>query len=73
MRQNKLSPNKAHQLGIYLVPQEPLLFPNLTVKENILFGLARHEKTSEKLTALGTILLPVSYCSPYWCLTDGFA
>ncbi|MBN6075444.1 autoinducer 2 ABC transporter ATP-binding protein LsrA [Aggregatibacter actinomycetemcomitans] len=52
MRQNKLSPNKARQLGIYLVPQEPLLFPNLTVKENILFGLTRHEKTSEKLTAL---------------------
>lgn len=50
--QPPLSPKKAHSLGIYLVPQEPLLFPNLTVKENILFGLAKNTKNEQQLTDL---------------------
>lgn len=41
---NALKPSAALARGIYMVPQEPMLFPNMTVEENVLIGFK--EKTA---------------------------
>jgi len=33
------SPIRAHELGVYMIPQEPHIFPNLSVRENLLLGM----------------------------------
>jgi AI-2 transport system ATP-binding protein len=38
-------PADAHRYGIYLVPQEPLIFPNMNIFENVTIGL--HENKAE--------------------------
>lgn len=45
--------------GIYMVPQEPMLFPNMTVEENITIGF--HEKASELHKRLITIIEEIGW------------
>ncbi|MGG5736973.1 MULTISPECIES: sugar ABC transporter ATP-binding protein [Bacillus cereus group] len=35
---------EAHQRGIYLIPQEPLIFPHMTIEENICIGMKANKK-----------------------------
>lgn len=41
-------PSDAMDLGMYLVPQEPMLFPNMSVEENILIGFNENPKELDK-------------------------
>ena len=41
---NQFNPSIAHEKGIYLVPQEPLLFPNMSVEQNLTIGLNRKKQ-----------------------------
>ncbi len=45
----RLSPRSAHANGVYLVPQEPALFPNLSVYENIQLSLAGLDVTRKQI------------------------
>ncbi|MBA9025621.1 sugar ABC transporter ATP-binding protein [Peribacillus huizhouensis] len=37
------NPSIAHSKGIYLVPQEPLLFPNMTIEKNLTIGFSKNK------------------------------
>ncbi|WP_141532206.1 sugar ABC transporter ATP-binding protein [Bacillus cereus] len=39
MRKQFVNPKEAHREGVYLIPQEPLIFPHMTIEENICIGL----------------------------------
>lgn len=50
--------NEALSSGVYMVPQEPLLFPNMTVEENILIGFTKpqaelHRELVETMQKIG--------------------
>ena len=51
---NLSTPSAALAQGIYLVPQEPMLFPNMTVEENIVLGFK--EKRNELHTSLVALI-----------------
>ncbi|MBI9104565.1 MAG: sugar ABC transporter ATP-binding protein [Spirochaetales bacterium] len=48
------TPSHALHQGIYLVPQEPMLFPNMSVEENIIIGI--DEKKAELRKRLRSII-----------------
>ncbi|KFM99662.1 sugar ABC transporter ATP-binding protein [Bacillus clarus] len=42
------NPAEAHHNGIYLIPQEPLIFPHMTIEENICIGVKGKKKELRK-------------------------
>lgn len=47
-KMNSFKPSAALAKGIYMVPQEPMLFPNMTVEENVLIGFKENTGTLRK-------------------------
>lgn len=45
------NPSVALSKGIYMVPQEPMLFPNMTVEENVLMGFSENTADLKKRIA----------------------
>ncbi|HDX9613810.1 TPA: sugar ABC transporter ATP-binding protein [Bacillus toyonensis] len=43
-RQQFSNSSEAHREGMYLIPQEPLIFPHMTIEENICIGLKGNRK-----------------------------
>ncbi|HFK1475127.1 TPA: sugar ABC transporter ATP-binding protein [Bacillus paranthracis] len=43
-KQQFSNPSEAHRKGMYLIPQEPLIFPHMTIEENICIGLTEKKK-----------------------------
>ncbi|WP_302368161.1 sugar ABC transporter ATP-binding protein [Brachyspira aalborgi] len=54
---NFTRPYQAHREGIYLVPQEPKIFPYLSILENITIGLSKvNGETIEKVKSIAEII-----------------
>lgn len=51
-----LSPKAAHANSVYMVPQEPKLFPNLSVYENVILALGSRSTTKSEVADVITSL-----------------
>lgn len=56
---NVFKPGVSLAKGIYMVPQEPMLFPNMTVEENIIMGF--HEKPAKLRKRLKEIMNEINW------------
>ena len=53
-----LSPRAAHENGIYMVPQEPKLFPSLSVRENISLSLEGLKVSNAAIESMAQQIAP---------------